>query len=74
MLEALLELLYCSHIIRTMHGETNAYKDLEKTKGHHVGCAEGDCGIILKGIRKTGSGDITGINSLYLRASLVTSM
>jgi hypothetical protein len=41
-----------------MHGETNAYKDLEKTKGDHVGCGDVDCRIILKWIRKTG-GDVT---------------
>jgi hypothetical protein len=56
------------------HGETNAYKDLEKTKGDHVGCGDMDCRIILKWIRRTGSGDVTGLNSLNLRASLMTFM
>jgi hypothetical protein len=57
-----------------MNGETNAYKDLEKTKGDHVGCGDVDCRIILKWIRKTGGADVTRLNSLYLLASLVTFM
>jgi hypothetical protein len=44
--------------------------ELEKTKGDHVGCGDTDCRIILKWIRKTGTGDLTGLNSLHLRASL----
>jgi hypothetical protein len=51
---------------------TNAYKKLKKTKGDHVGYGDTDCRIILKWIRKSGSGDVTGLNSLDLRASLVT--
>jgi len=47
---------------------------LEKTKGDHVGCGDMDCRIILKWIRRTGSGDVTGLNSLNLRASLMTFM
>jgi hypothetical protein len=67
-----LNTVYCSHIIRTRRGETNAYKNLEKTKEDHVGCGDTDCRIILKWIRTTGSGDATGLNSLNLWASLVT--
>jgi hypothetical protein len=46
--------------------------ELEKTKGDHVRCEDMDCRIILKWIRKTGTGDVTGLNSLQLRASLAT--
>jgi hypothetical protein len=47
--------------------------ELEKTKGNHVvGCGDMDCRIILKWIRKTGAGDVTGLNSLHLPASLAT--
>jgi hypothetical protein len=54
--------------------ETTAYKELEKTKGDHVGCGDRDCRIILKWIRKIGTGDVTGLNSLHLWASLVNFM
>jgi hypothetical protein len=64
--------VYCSHVICATRGETNAYKYLEKTKGDHVGCGDMDCRIILIRIGRTGSGDVTELNSLHLRASLVT--
>jgi hypothetical protein len=37
----------------------------------HLGCGGTDWRIILKWIRKTGNENLTGINFLYLWASLV---
>jgi hypothetical protein len=39
-----------------------------------LGYGDKDYRIILKWIRRTGSGDITGLNCLHLQASLVTFM
>jgi hypothetical protein len=45
-----------------------------ENEGRHVGYGDMDCRIILKWIRKTGSGDVTGLNSLHFQGSLVTFM
>jgi hypothetical protein len=67
MLQALLK--FCILQPRYMH-DVRGNKCIQR-----VGENEGrPRGIILKWTRKTGSGDETGLNSLHLRASLVTFM
>jgi hypothetical protein len=58
--------------IHDARGNKCISKDSEN--GDHVGCGDTDCRIILKLIRKTCSGNVTGLNSLKLRASLVAFM
>jgi hypothetical protein len=46
--------------------ENKCIQRLGENEGRHVGCVNMDCRVILKRIRKTGTGDVTGLNSLHL--------